>query len=50
MNPNFTSVVEDPWIFEMPINFKPTFVNMSLIEDILNLNDFIQVVSIFLKA
>lgn len=42
VNRNFTSVLEDPWIFEMPINFKPTFVNMSFIGDNLHLNDFIQ--------
>lgn len=41
MKPNCTSVLEDSWIFDMPISVKPSFVNMDLIDESLHLNDFI---------
>lgn len=38
---NCISVLEDPWIFNMPIRLKPTFVNMDINFDSLQLNNFI---------
>lgn len=31
-NSNCISVLNDPWCFDIPINFKPTFINMDLID------------------
>lgn len=41
MKPNCTLVLENSWIFDMPISIKPSFVNMDLIDESLHLNDFI---------
>lgn len=42
MNPNYTSVLGDPWHCETPINLKPTFVNINFVDDNLHINDFIR--------
>lgn len=41
INPNSTSVLRDPWLFETPICLKATFVNMSLFEKNMQINDFL---------
>lgn len=41
VNLNCTLVLEDLWIFDMPINAKSTFVNMDLLNENLQLNEFI---------
>lgn len=42
VNPNLTSIFGNPWIFEIPVNFKPTFIDMNLLNTNLHLNDFIR--------
>lgn len=42
VNPNYTSVLRDPWHCETPINLKPTFVNINFVDDNLHINDFIR--------
>lgn len=39
INPNCTSVLNNPWCFEIPINFKPTFINVDLLDSNIHLAD-----------
>ncbi|XP_039135720.1 uncharacterized protein LOC120273142 [Dioscorea cayenensis subsp. rotundata] len=39
-NPNLVNVWEDPWLLDLPLNYKPTFINMNVIDD-LAVNSFI---------
>lgn len=41
MNPNSISVLDDPWIFEMHVSLKPTFVNINFIDENFHINNFI---------
>lgn len=41
INPSITSVLHHPWLFEIPIIFKPVFFNMDMDFENLHLDDFI---------
>lgn len=40
INTNLTSTLQDPWLFEIPVNFKPTFMNMEIDWMIISFSDF----------
>lgn len=40
-NHDYTSFLLDPWCFDIPIAFKPTFINMSAEFELINISDFI---------
>lgn len=55
INPMETSLPDDPWCFEIPINFKPTYISMDLnvseskIKDLISNNQWdVQVLSLLL--
>ncbi|XP_039113810.1 uncharacterized protein LOC120249385 [Dioscorea cayenensis subsp. rotundata] len=39
-NPSLTNVWDDPWILDLPLSRKPTFINMDIIDNI-SINSFI---------
>lgn len=40
INPNDTSFLYDPWLFEIPLAYKPTFLNMTVAINQISLLDF----------
>ena len=41
VNPQLVSFGMDPWWFELPLNFKPTYINMTVDLNSLQASDFI---------
>lgn len=41
LNPAKTSILNDPWYFELPLAFKPTFLNMEVDYNVLQLADLL---------
>ncbi|XP_039113706.1 uncharacterized protein LOC120249264 [Dioscorea cayenensis subsp. rotundata] len=41
VNPSDVSFLFDPWLFEIPLAFKPTYLNMDLNLDGFSINDFV---------
>lgn len=40
VNPFQISILQDPWLFEIPLNYKPTFINMDIEWDNVFFSDF----------
>lgn len=40
-SPDSTNFLLDPWIFEIPLAFKPTFINMDILVEHLNVADIL---------
>lgn len=41
LNPGTISLLHDPWCFDIPLAYKPTFINIDLDLNALNISDFI---------
>lgn len=39
-NPDLTDLLTHPWYFELPLAFKPTYLNMDINLDLMSLSDF----------